>query len=395
MMNPANTATPPSGHYFALWNLGFRPFYLFAGAFAAIAMLWWMAQFTGGFGNQGYLQGPLWHAHEMIFGYAFAVVIGFLFTAVRNWTNAPTPTGTALAAIAALWLAGRIFAVTPWPLAATAADTAFALAAAAGIARPLLAAGNRRNYFFIAVLLGFGAANLAFHLGMAGLIDIPLQRCLQIGLNLVLFLIVVLGGRVIPMFTANGIPGTRPSRHPWVERLALSGIVALIAADALGLPPYAIAGIAAAAAIANTIRLALWRPWQTFGKPIVWILHASYAWIPVHLLLRTFALCDQLPPGAATHALTVGAIGGMTLGMMTRTARGHSGLPLLTGWMENAAYGLVQAGAAVRVFGPLLLPGQYLNATMLAGTLWTAAFVLFTLKFWPILSRPRVDGREG
>lgn len=394
-MNTSSTASPAPAQRFALWNLGFRPFYLLAGAFAAIAMLWWMAQFAGGITGGSHLQGPLWHAHEMIFGYAFAVVVGFLFTAVRNWTNAPTPTGTALAAIAALWLAGRILAVTPWPLAAAAADTAFALAAAAGIARPLLAAGNRRNYFFIAVLLGFGAANLAFHLGMAGIIDIPVQRGLQSGLNLVLFLIVVLGGRVIPMFTANGIPGARPSRQPWVERLALAGIVALIAADALGLPSIATAAIAAAAAVANAIRLALWRPWQTLGKPIVWILHVSYAWIPLHLALRTLALIDVLPAGAATHALTVGAIGGMTLGMMTRTARGHGGLPLITSRMENAAYVLLQAGAVVRVFGPLTMPALYLPATVIAGALWIAAFALFTLKFWPILTRPRADGREG
>ena len=379
----------------ALWNLGFRPLYLLAGTFAVIAMLWWIAQFAAGFGAKAYLQGPLWHAHEMIFGYAFAVVVGFLFTAVRNWTNAATPTGATLAAIVALWLAGRAFGFTPWSIPAATADIAFALAAAAGIGRPLLAAGNRRNYFFIVVLLGFGAANLAFHLGMSGIVDIPVQRGLQTGLNLVMFLIAVMGGRVIPMFTANGIPGTHPLRQPWIERIALAGIVALIAADALGAPDIAIAVTAAVAGLAHAARLALWKPWATIHKPIVWILHASYAWIAVHLLLRALALLEFLPASAATHALTVGAIGGLTLGMMTRTARGHTGLPLVTSRFETAAYVLVQVGAIVRVFAPITVPAWYMQSVVLSGLLWAAAFTLFTLKFWPILTRPRVDGREG
>ncbi len=394
-MNLKNRGASPASAQFALWNLGFRPFYLLAGSFAAAAMLWWIAQLAGGFGSKGYLQGPLWHAHEMIFGYAFAVIVGFLFTAVRNWTNAPTPTGSTLAIIAGLWLTGRLLGFTSWGIPAAAADIAFTMAAATGIGRPLLLAGNRRNYFFIAVVLGFGAANLAFHLGMSGIINIPVQRGLQTGLNLVMFLIAVMGGRVIPMFTANGVPGTRPVRHPWIEHTALAGIVLLIAADALGLPAIAIAAIAATTGIANAVRLAMWQPLKTIRKPIVWILHASYAWIAVYLLLRALSLIDIVPPSTATHALTVGAIGGLTLGMMTRTARGHTGLPLETSGMETAAYVLLQTGAIIRVFGPLAVPGWHLNSVILSGLLWTAAFILFTLKFWPILTRPRIDGREG
>src|ERR1700675_3547320 len=139
---------PPPPRQFALWNLGFRPFYLFAGIFAALSVPLWAARFAGWLGEWVYASESSWHAHEMIFGYAFAVVTGFLFTAVRNWTGRPTPTGLALAAIAGLWLAGRIFAFTPWTMGAAAADTAFALAAALGIGVPLIASGNRRNYFF-------------------------------------------------------------------------------------------------------------------------------------------------------------------------------------------------------------------------------------------------------
>jgi uncharacterized protein involved in response to NO len=393
-MTPDTPSTSPSAS-FALWNLGFRPFYLLAGAFAALSMLWWITQYSAGFSSSAWLQGSLWHAHEMIFGYAFAVVVGFLFTAVRNWTNAPTPTGRTLAAIAALWIAARLFALTPWAVPAAAADITFAVAAAAGIAMPLFAAGNRRNYFFIAILLGFGLANLGFHLGLSGAAEIPVQRGLQSGLDLILLLMVVLGGRVIPMFTANGIPGTRPQRRAWIETAAPALVLLLIAGDALGLPAAVIAAIAGAGGIVHGWRLWLWQPWQTRHRPIVWILHASYAWIAIHLLLRAGTLLDWLPPAAATHALTVGAIGGLTLGMMTRTARGHTGRPLIASRSETAAYVLVQAGALLRVFMPLLAPSWYLQSVIASGTLWAAAFTLFTLKFLPMLTRPRIDGREG
>jgi len=386
--------TPPPAQ-FALWNLGFRPFFLLAGLLAAIAMPYWIAQFSGLLRSISFLPGSLWHAHEMIFGYAFAVIVGFLFTAVRNWTGQPTPSGRVLAGIAALWLAARLLALTPWGLPALVADILFAIAAATGIAIPLLAANNRRNYFFVLVILAFASANAAFYLGVMGILDIPLQRGLQLGLNLILFLMAVVGGRVIPMFTANGVPGCQPRRIPGIERTALAGLLLLIAADVSGMNAAVIAVVAGITACAHLGRLLLWQPWRTAHHPIVWILHASYAWIVVHLFLRALAMIDLVPLSAATHALTAGAIGGLTLGMMTRTARGHTGLPLQSGNLETAAFLLVQSGAIVRVFGPLLMPGWYLQTIMVSGALWTIAFALFTLKFWPILIHPRIDGRSG
>ena len=385
----------PKPRGFALWYLGFRPFYLLAGFFAAFSILCWIAQFAGWLGSRVYLGDPRWHAHEMIFGYAFAVLVGFLFTAGRNWTNQPTPTGVPLAAIAALWLAGRILVLTPWPLLSAGADAAFAIAATGGLAVPLVASRNRRNYFFIPLLLGLGAANLAFHLAMAGVIDFPVQRGLQAGLDLILFVVAVMAGRVIPMFTANAIPGTKPVRLPWLERTALGSTLALLAADVLGLPPVVIAVFAAVAGIAHAVRLVLWKPWVTAGRPILWILHLSYAWIAVHLGLRVLAVYGAVSASLATHALTIGAIGGITLGMMTRTSRGHSGRALQTTAYETASYVLVHLAAAVRVFLPILDPGLQLSAIIVSGILWSAAFALFTATYWPILTRPRVDGKPG
>jgi uncharacterized protein involved in response to NO len=375
--------------------LGFRPFYLLAGLLAALSIGLWTAQLSGWLGT-AYLAGPMWHAHEMLFGYAFAVIVGFLFTAGRNWTGLATPAGARLGGIVALWLAARVLVLTPYALPAAAADIAFALAAAWGIAVPLVKSGNRRNYFFIALLLALGAANLAFHLAMAGVVDLPVRRGLLVGLDLVLFAMTVMGGRVIPMFTQNAIPAARPRRVRWIEHLALGSVLALVAADALGieqgLPAGVLAGIAA---LAHGARLALWQPWLTRRHPIVWILHASYAWIVVHLALRALAALSLVAPGIASHALAVGAIGGLTLGMMTRTARGHTGRPLQTGAIETLFYTLVMCAAVARVAVPLFMPAATLAATLAAGMLWSLAFALFSATYWPILSRPRIDGKPG
>jgi len=331
----------------------------------------------------------------MLFGYAFAVIVGFLFTAVRNWSGEATPTGKTLASIAALWVAARVLLLTPWHVLAAIADTAFALAVAAGIAVPLWRGGNRRNYFFVALIVALGAANLAFYLALAGAIDLAVDRWLRFALDIVLLVMAVMGGRVIPLFTGNALPGAQPVRVVWVERTAFAGVLALIGADLAGLSGFAIAAVATVTAVAHGARLALWRPWLTARQPILWILHVSYAWIPAHLALRALAALEMVPQGPAVHALTVGAIGGLTLGMMTRVARGHTGRPLRSDRLEVAAYVLVQLAAIVRVFVPLAAPQWYLMAVAASGLLWSAAFASFTVAFWPVLTRPRLDGREG
>jgi len=392
LISPQEPA-PPAARRFVLFALGFRTFYLLAGLFATFSIALWAARFSGFLGDWVYGSDPTWHAHEMIFGYAFAVIVGFLFTAARNWTNQPTPTGATLAAIAALWLAARVLVLTPWTLLAAAADTAFALAVAAALALPLYRSGNRRNYFFVALIVGLGAANLAFYLAKADLLDLAVGEGLKIALDLILFIMTVMGGRVIPMFTMNAVPGAKGTRLAWLERAALGGVLLLILADLFDAPGRSVAIVAAAAALAHALRLALWQPWLTLTRPILWILHAAYAWIPVHLLLRALAAAEIVPDNLATHALTVGAIGGLTLGMMTRTARGHSGRPLQAGATEIVCYVLVQLAAAVRVFVPLAAPQLLIDAIVASGALWGIAFALFSARYFPILVFPRADGR--
>jgi uncharacterized protein involved in response to NO len=374
-------ARPVDPSRFALFDLGFRPFYLLAGAYAAVGVPLWALQYAG------WLPGAniLWHAHEMLFGYAFAVIAGFLLTAVRAWTGRPTPTGAALAAIAALWLCARALAFVSLPAAAVT-GALFAIAVAWGIGRPLVASGNRRNLFFIAPVLALGGAGIALQ-------AYP-QLGIAVGLDVVLFVMTVVAGRVVPMFTNNAVPGAGARRHAMLERAALGSILALIALDAFEFAAAA-AALALAAAALHAARLALWNPHRTLRYPIVWILHVSYAWIVAHLALRGLAGFGLVPVALATHALTVGAIGGLTLGMMTRTARGHTARPLDAGRAEVAAYVLVQAAAAARVLVPLALPAAYVAATLVSAALWCAAFATFTIAYYPILSRPRLDGEPG
>jgi uncharacterized protein involved in response to NO len=270
--------------------------------------------------------------------------------------------------------------------ASSVVDLVFAGAVAWGIGAPLIATGNRRNWFFVALVLALGAASIAFQayprIGLA------------VGLDVVLFVMAVMGGRVIPGFTNNAIPGAGARRNPVLEYASLASILLLLLMD---LSQWAVpaALVALLAALLHAVRLALWSPWATRARPILWILHLSYAWIVVHLALRGLGAFDLVPGGLATHALTVGAIGGLTLGMMTRTSRGHTARPLQVGTLELAAYVLVHAAAFVRVFVPLILPGAYVALIVASAALWLAAFGLFTLVYVPILTRPRLDGKEG
>ena len=383
---------PPAG--WALWQLGFRPFYLLASVFAALSIPLWALQYSGLL-PAAYLHGPMWHAHEMLFGFTLAVIVGFLFTAGRNWSGQPTPTGAALAALALLWVAARLLALTPWGWAAAAANVGFALAAAVALARPLVAAGNRRNYFFVGLLVLLAVAALGVHLQLLGVIALPPWAGITLALDVVLFIMAVMAGRVVPMFTNNGVRGARATRHPLIEKLALGSLLALLVADLLPLPGALLAALAALACAAHLARGWLWQPWTTWRTPLVWVLHAAYLWIAVHLALRAAASLGMVSSSLATHALMVGAAGGLIIGMMTRTARGHTARPLRADRADVACYLLVLAAALVRVLPPLLQPAWQMGAVQASAALWSAGFGLYALRYAPVLLRPRLDGKPG
>jgi uncharacterized protein involved in response to NO len=393
MLNLEEPAGAPTAR-FALWELGFRPFYLLASTFAAVSVLLWTLQMTGVL-RQPYLAGPVWHAHEMLFGFTLAVIVGFLFTAGRNWTGRPTPTGASLAALAGLWLAGRVLVLTPFGWAAALVNAAFPAAAAIALAIPFIAARNKRNYFFIALLLALSVAALGIHLAQLGTVTLPAWAGIRLALDVVLFILCVMGGRVIPMFTNNGVPGANAQRFAWLDWSSLALVLWVLGADLVRAPTQVLVVLGALAALAHALRWAFWKPWRTWRKPLVWVLHVAYFWIPAHLVLRTLAALEWTTASLADHALTVGAVGGLIIGMMTRTARGHTARPLTADGWDVACYALVLLAAVLRVALPLAAPATYPIAVLLSGLLWSAGFGLYTVRYWSVLTRARLDGQPG
>lgn len=373
--------------------------FLVAGAFAGVHIPLWLVVFSGPLAGTVPGSPFAWHAHEMLYGYAAAVISGFLLTAVRNWTAQPTPSGPPLALLVLLWLGARLALLPASPVPAWLAaviDIAFLPAVAVAIARPLWRTRNARNAIFPIVLLAFGAANVLYHLDRMGIVTGQALHADQIALDLVVLVMIVLGGRVIPLFTRNAIAQANVRMYPLLDRAAIVMAVLLPVTTVL-LPGTAWSGaVSLLTGLAVLARMHGWASFATRRVPLVWVLHAGYLWIGVGLTLRALApWIDALPPSAATHALTAGAIATLTLGMMSRVALGHTGRPLAVGRAMTSAFLLVTLAALLRVLGPFLDPSHYPVLLGLTALAWTAAFGIFTVVYFPVLTQPRVDGTPG
>lgn len=388
--------TPPSGGY-APFALGFRPFFLAAGIAGAVLMALWLAVLKGLMPPPVHFASPVaWHGHEMIFGYTMAVVAGFLLTAVKNWTGVQTIHGTPLALLALLWLAGRIgfFLPLPGPLIA-ALDIAFLPLLALAIAVPILRVRHWKSIVFVAILLAMACANALSHLDALGILPGISATAGTLGANLVMVLVALMGGRVIPFFTERALPGFVSRSRPWVENTAVAAIAVHVAAELLAgdTPLPVVTGLLAAAL--NGIRLAGWWTPRLLRVPLLWTLHLAYGWLVAGLALRSGALLDLLTASTALHALTVGCLGLVTLGMMARVALGHSGREIQVGWVMVVSFLLMAAAGVVRVLGPALMPAIHMGWVALAGLLWIGAFAIFIAVYTPILLKARIDGRPG
>ena len=382
---------------FALFSAGFRPFFLLAALWSAIAIPVWLAAYAHGY-QPSAMPAILWHAHEMIYGYAVASVAGFLLTAIPNWTGRLPLAGPRLAALAGLWLAGRLALLLSADIGAATAmvvDLAFTAVLAAAVARELVAGRNFRNLPMVAALALLFTGNLLVHLQA---LDVAYTAPLgnRLGIATLAGLIALVGGRIVPSFTRNWLVKTRPEVAPPASPsrvdlacllVVVAGLVSwVVSADSKITFAVQILGGAAAA-----IRLSRWRGLKTLREPLLAILHLGYAWLAFGLaLLGLNGFFDWLPATAGLHALTVGAVGTMTLAVMTRASLGHSGRALTAGPGTVAIYVLVTIAAALRVGAPLAGP-QVLMTTSLAGLAWTAAFGLFAALYGPMLFRPRAS----
>lgn len=374
---PAQPAVPTP----AVLAKGFRPFFLLGSWYGALAVLLWLAQYLGLFSWRPGLDPMLWHGHEMLFGFTAAVIAGFLLTAVPNWTGRPTPVGAPLGGLVALWVLGRAAALTslvPAPLAAVL-DLAFLPALALALATPLLGAGKLSNLVFLPILAVFTLSNGLIWSDQLGWTTATAMSGLNLGLFCILMMIAVIGGRVVPFFTRAALPESPSRSWPWVERVALWSLP-LVAF-------WPLVGWLAAAA--HIVRLVGWYDRRIGKVPLLWVLQGGYAWLPVGLVLRA-AGASAFP---SLHALTVGCIGMLVLGMMARVALGHTGRPLAPPRAVVLAFALVAVAAVLRTFGPLVWPSPVWAAA--SGCLWSLAFGLYGWVYFPILTRPRVDGKAG
>lgn len=387
----------------ALWACPFRPFFLAAAAYAILALAGWLGVLLLGWPLSGEHPPMQWHSHEMLFGMVAAAIAGFLLTAMCNWTGAQPLSGGRLQALFGLWLAGRIAlwlsAVLP-PLLVAAIDVAFLAAVAAYAGRVIVGSGNYRNLPLVAVVSALALANLLFHAGWWAQEPLLVRRVELATVGLIVLLIVVIGGRITPAFTRNWLLRRRmqPERvrsRPLVEATSIASVALLVLALLAGAPAPVMAALAALAGAANAVRVIGWSGWQARSDPLVWILHAGYAWIPLGLLLM--ALGYGLGHPASTvwlHALGPGAMGVLIIGVMTRVALGHTGRPLELPRGAVTAYAMILTAATVRLATALgWLPWR--GGVGLSTLAWFAAFAVFLWLYLPILVGPRADGRPG
>lgn len=377
-----------------LFRLGFRPFYLLAAAFAAISVPLWIARYFGMARTLARVDLN-WHIHEMVFGFAVAVIVGFLFTAARNWTGLWTPRRGHLAALAGIWVAGRVAMLFGTPPLAAAVDLLFLPLAAWSIFRVLQRTGSKRNYPLVGMLGLLTVLNLLFHAAALGWLSISTITPIHAAILVVVMIESVIGGRVIPGFTANAVPGVRTISNEKRDRicLALTGLAAI--AWVAACPPPLTASLAFAAACAHLMRLGGWKSHRTLNNPLLWILHVSYAWIPVGFFAMAAAALGFVAASAAFHALAVGSMAGLIIGMITRTALGHTGRMLTAGGSELIMYVLVQAGAVARLLAAVDALGLRSTLLVITAAAWSCAFILYVAVYGPYLLRARVDGREG
>ena len=393
----AMNASPPT-----LLAYGFRPFFLLTGASAVLLVAAWIGVLVAGLALPLGVNPIAWHAHEMLFALVPAAIAGFLLTAVPNWTGSAPLAGRALLALIVLWLIGRIAMATGawWPASAVAiADLAFLPVLAAYLACVLLRHGNHRNLVLVALLLALACANLASHLAHTGVWPAGAHIGAVLALDLLAVLMLVIGGRITPAFTANwlrqqGRDASSVVTSPGLDRIALLSAALLVVADLITAWPAAGALAAGVAALANGYRLYRWRGWLAAREPLVWILHLGIAWVVLALALKAMTPVFALPASVWMHALGVGAVGTLLLGVMTRVALGHTGRALRLPRGAIAIYLLIQVAALARLAASLH-PGEYRMLLVLTAATWIGAFVLFLAYFTPILARPRPDGRAG
>lgn len=388
---------------FPIWRQAFRPFFLFGSLFGILAMAVWIGFLNGLVSFSPYGNPVYWHMHEMIFGFVSAFIVGFLLTAVQNWTGLRAANGVMLKVLFLLWLSARIIMALDMNIngiAVTLIDTSFYLFAAILMANLVIRANNIRNLFFIPVLVLLAACNVLFHIGvMVGNNDYVYQGLYGAVMQLSL-MIVIIAGRVLPMFTANGTQTEKVLPLLWLERscVIFSGLLILLFLFGLNnlLQPMIMVLLFSVACICNGIRAIRWRPWITFRAPLVWSLHFAYWFIPLgYGLFALHYFGFNVSISASIHALTAGAMSSMILAMIARVSLGHTGRVLHVHITMSVAFGLIILAALLRIFSGFLPQLSFDSGYLIAGICWIIAYGIYLINYSKILTSARPDGRPG
>ncbi len=381
---------------FALFNLGFRPFFLGSAYAAVILMAIWGLLYTNVIQLNNYYGIIDWHSHEMLFGYASAVIAGFLLTAVRNWTNVNTISQTPLAILAAIWLLARILPFTPLPgVLIAVVDVSFFFFLMLAIAHPIIKVKQWSNLVMVGILGVFLIADMLVQAQHLGLLTKGVIQGNTLALYAVLLIIQVLTGRVMPFFTRVVVPDTEVIERPNLEKVLLTTLILLAISDTLALNSLLTSALALVLVVAHIMRVTPWFSKPVLNTPILWVLYAGYLWLIIGFILKVFVGFDWVTNNLAIHAWTVGTIGITTYGMMSRVSLGHTGREMIPPKFAIAGFYLLFLAAIVRVVFPLISMAHYVLWIEISIALWVLAFALFAIAYTPILSKPRVDGQSG
>lgn len=386
-----------------IWRQAFRPFFLAGSLFSILAVAAWIAVINGHLVFMPYANTIFWHGHEMLFGFVSAIVVGFLLTAVQSWTGLRATHGKTLMALFLLWLIARLLMVVGtselgWAVAVV--DVSLLPAAAALVAQLVIKARSYRNLQFIPVLGLLAVANLLTHLSV--ILNKPMLFTWGIyaAIMLVSVLMIVIGGRVIPLFTASGTHTPAVTPKPWLENTVLisTWLVALgfISNSVLILPDKLLATIFAIAALSNACRVARWRGWTALSQPLVWSLHLAYCFIPVGFgLFALHYVGLGINATTALHSLTAGAMGSLILAMIARVSLGHSGRPLIVHPSMKIAFLFIAAAGITRLLVGIY-PATFTNSGyVISATFWAFAYGIYFFVYFKILTTQRPDGKPG
>ena len=381
----------------ALWQLGFRPFFLFGSILSLIYMLIWALIQNTSIQRVGALAPMVWHGHEMIYGFAIAVVAGFVLTASQNWSGIRGVHGSKLKLLFALWLTARVLIIAlPYDTIFTAVIDLSFLPFTGFLLRPYLKDVELRSeriffIYFLVLMIG----NTLVHTEALGITENTSTKGLLLGLNTIVLIILFMGGRVIPFFTESNLSKNQPKTIPLIEFASHISAWAFLFSQFF-IPYSALSAIIAfIAGSFNLIRLKGWYVPRLRKSPIIWILHLAYFWICLGFIMTALSSLQLISVQIALHTFTVGGLGTIIYGMITRVSLGHTGRPLyLNRWIVRA-YVLFNLSAITRVLIPTFLPTLYASAIQVSAVLWIVAFVLFIWIYGPMLIYERIDRREG